>query len=106
MTFRELFRLIDWIMDLPDDMQEAFRTDVFRFEEEKQMPYLSSIERLARKEGLEQGREEGREEGRKAELLDGITEDLDAKFGQRGRRLLPRIRALEDVAALRALRGC
>ncbi len=82
-------------MDLPDDLQEAFRIDVFRFEEEKHMPYLSSIERLARKEGLEEGRREG--------LLEGIALDLNAKFGQRGRRLLPRIRALENLAALRAV---
>jgi hypothetical protein len=92
---RELFRLVDWIMDLPDDLQEAFRTDVSHFEEEMHMPYLSSIERLARKEGLEQGRKEG--------LLEGIALDLDVKFGQNGRRLLPRIGALENVAAVRAL---
>jgi hypothetical protein len=86
-------------MDLPDELQEAFRTDVFHFEEEKHLPNLSSIECLARKEGLEQGRKEGRME----ELLEGIALDLDAKLGQRGRRLLPRIRVLEEMAALRSL---
>jgi hypothetical protein len=100
---RELFRLVDWIMDLPDELQEAFRTDVFHFEEEKHMPYLSSIERLARKEGLQEGLEQGLEQGRKEGLLEGIAQDLDVKFGQRGRRLLPRVRALEEVAALRTL---
>jgi hypothetical protein len=88
---RELFRLVDWIMDLPDDLEEAFRSDVSQFEEEKHMRYLSSIERLARNEGLREG------------LLEGIELGLDVKFGQRGRRLLPRISALDDVATLRAL---
>jgi hypothetical protein len=42
-------------------------------------------------------------QGRKEGLLEGIAQDLDVKFGQRGRRLLPRVRALEEVAALRTL---
>ncbi len=93
---RELFRIIDWIMTLPDDLQDAFRDDVFRYEEEKAMPYISSIERRAIERGLEQGE--------RNTLCEVIGEDLQDKFGQRGRRLLPRIRAIGDVAALRALR--
>lgn len=57
------------------------------------MPYLSSIERNA----LAKGREEGREEG----LLEGIELVLDARFGQSGRRLLSKVRALGDVSELR-----
>jgi len=54
--------------DPPDRLQQflafffpAIAADIF----------LSSIERLARKEGLEQGRREGRKEGRKEGLLEG-----------------------------------
>jgi len=36
---RQLFRLIDWITSLPEDLEEAFRADVFAYEEEKKMPY-------------------------------------------------------------------
>ncbi len=89
---RELFRIIDWIMTLPDDLESAFRDDVFRYEQEKIMPYITSIERLA----IERGQHDT--------LCEVIGEDLQEKFGQRGRRLLPRIRTIEDVAALRALR--
>ena len=42
---RELFRLIDWIMELPQELQEAFRTDAYHFEVQKHMPYITSIER-------------------------------------------------------------
>jgi hypothetical protein len=82
-------------MDLPEALQEAFRTDVFHYEEQKQMRYITSIERLALKEGREEGLREG--------LREGIALDLDAKFGPRARKLLPKVRELQDLTALRAL---
>lgn len=112
---RELFRLVDWIMDLPQDVEEAFRSDLHRFEEEKRMRYVTSIERLARKEGwqegLEKGREEGREEGRekgreeglRAGLQEGIALALVARFGPEARKLLPKVRRKHDPSALRQL---
>jgi predicted transposase YdaD len=92
-----LFRLIDWIMTLPKDLEEAFRTEIHHYEEVINMPYLSSIERWALEEGREEGRKEGLEEG----LLEGILLVLEAKFGRSGRKLLPRIRALGTAAELR-----
>ena len=59
------------------------------------MPYLSSVERLAR--------EEGREEGRETGLQEAIALGLERKFGAAGKKLLPRIRALHDLTQLRAL---
>jgi hypothetical protein len=97
---RDLLRVIDWIMSLPDDLENAFWEDVHRYVEEKGMPYLMSIERLA----IERGRQEGRQEGERKALCEVMGDDLQEKFGQRGRRLLAKIRAIEDVAALRALR--
>jgi len=67
------------------------------------MPYVTSIERLARKEGLEEGRQEGLEEGRQEGLLEAIALDLEIKFRSAGKKLLPRIRALHDIEKLRAL---
>ena len=63
------------MMELPEDLQEAFRNELYQFEEEQQMPYVTSIERMALKKGrrkgvrkavrrVGEGREEGREEGR------------------------------------------
>ena len=97
---RELLRIIDWIMTLPDDLENEFREDLHRYEEEITMPYVTSFERLAK----EEGREEGRQEGERKTLCEVIGDDLQEKFGPRGRRLLPKVRALEDVAALRVLR--
>ncbi len=49
-----LYRFLDWILELPEGLKQGFRDDLKRYEEEKQMPYVTSIERM----GIEQGREE------------------------------------------------
>jgi len=104
---RQLFRVIDWMMTLPTELEQEFRQELAQYEEERHVPYVTSIERLALEEGLERGREEGLERGRqqglKDGLLAGIATALETKFGKAGRKLLPRIRAVGDVAALRSL---
>ena len=65
---RQLFRVIDWIIDLPLELQKEFRMNLNAIEKEKRMPYVTSIERLAREEGIEagiieQGIEQGIEKG-------------------------------------------
>ena len=37
----ELFRFLDWVMVLPQELEERFRTELARFEEETKMPYIS-----------------------------------------------------------------
>src|SRR5205085_12440260 len=47
---RQLFRLIDWIMELPPELPHGFREDIHRFEEEHHMPYVTTIQRLGQEE--------------------------------------------------------
>src|SRR5262249_55157149 len=56
---RELFRLIDWMMDLPEALEASFWQELARFEEEKRMPYITSVERMALREGERKGLLEG-----------------------------------------------
>jgi hypothetical protein len=92
---RELFRLLDWMVQLPQELEQRFREVIDRFEEERRMPYVTSIERLAREQGLEEG-------GRKA-WVEAITQVLETRFGAAGKRLAPKVRALTELDKLQAL---
>jgi len=72
-----LFHFIDWVMQLPTDLDKSFWQQVHEFEKERQMPYISSVERMATQEGLEQGRQEGRQEG----MLLSLLHLLQYRFG-------------------------
>ena len=84
---RELFRVIDWLMVLPPPLARAFRQDVDKIQEEKRMPYVTSIERLARAEGM----------------CEGIETALQIRFGDEGVKLMPEIREIYEEETLRAI---
>ena len=50
-----LFRFIDWLLVLPDDLAKRFRIEQEQIETEKNMRYVTSVERLAKEEGHEEG---------------------------------------------------
>lgn len=58
---RKLFRVLAWMMQLPEDLQLQFRDQLEQYGQEKKMPYITSIERI----GMEKGRKERRKLGRK-----------------------------------------
>jgi hypothetical protein len=41
----DLYRFVDWVLTLPPDLAGAFKTDLIVYEGEKNMPYISEIER-------------------------------------------------------------
>jgi len=51
----ELFRFIDWVLTLPQGLESRFRTELARLEEERHMPYITSIERMGIEQGIQQG---------------------------------------------------
>lgn len=69
-----IFRFLDWVMELPKEMEPKFRKEIERIEEELAMPYVTSIERLGREDGLKEGLKEGLKKGRREGLLEGLKE--------------------------------
>ncbi len=88
---RQLFRLIDWIMRLPPALEGLFWADVQKFEEERRMPYVTSVERMAI------------EKGRRQQQLEDIEHGLRFRFGDEGPKLMPEITHLQDTTILRQI---
>ncbi|MEA2040815.1 MAG: hypothetical protein U9N82_13475 [Thermodesulfobacteriota bacterium] len=59
----DLFRFIDWLMDLPKAHEKLFWEQLARYEEEKKMPYVTSVERIGIEKGMQQGMQQGLLEG-------------------------------------------
>ena len=56
---KELFLFIDWVLTLPEELEEELWEEVNQLEEVKAMPYISSLERIAEKRGIQIGKQEG-----------------------------------------------
>jgi hypothetical protein len=63
-----LYRLVDWLMMLPEDMTKKFTQDLIAYEEEKKMPYVTSAEKI------------GIDKGQLNEAREMVLEALDTKF--------------------------
>lgn len=86
----DLFIMIDWMMHLPQELAGRFWSDLVQLEEERNMRYVTSIERMARDEGMaagmaagmQQGRHQGVQEGRRSGKQQVIMHLLAARFGE------------------------
>jgi hypothetical protein len=111
----QLFKFIDWLMVLPGQLDELYREAFETFEERKNMPYITSIERIGvergikigREEGIEQGIErgieQGLEQGERKGLLTAIELALEIKFGADGVALVPAVRDVASLADLQQI---
>jgi hypothetical protein len=82
---RRLFRFIDWVLELPEPLEERFKADNDALRQEKHVPFLDIYDRTAVQEGL----------------LQGIEVALDLKFGAEGLALMPELREIRDHELLR-----
>jgi len=55
----QLFIIIDWMLQLPSALEPEFVQAVYAIQEEKQMPYVNTIERYEREKAIDEGRHEG-----------------------------------------------
>lgn len=90
-----LFRFIDWIMVLPEELAGSFKTEVRSYEEVQTMRYVTSIERLAKEEGIQQG------------ILQKAREDvikiLQTRFGVVSEPVVEVINGIENMSMLETL---
>ncbi|GAB1540489.1 hypothetical protein NUACC21_31580 [Scytonema sp. NUACC21] len=83
----QLFRLIDWMMALPKELELMFDTEINRYEEEKKMPYITSVERVGM---LKMKRED-------------VIDNLATRFGEVPPEIIAKIENLYDMSVLKQL---
>ncbi|OYD96811.1 transposase [Nostoc sp. 'Peltigera membranacea cyanobiont' 210A] len=88
---RELFRFIDWIMVLPKELALSFKTEVRSYEEADRMRYVTSIERLAKEEGIVENARES------------IITVLETRFGEVPSSIVEVINEIEEPSVLKML---
>ncbi|MDY6902844.1 MAG: cytosolic protein [Cyanobacteriota bacterium] len=84
-----LLAFLDWMLTLPFELEAEFRQDLEQLEQEQGMQYITSFERIARRE----------------ELLGAIELGLELKFGNEGLALMQEISVLDDIERLRAIKS-
>ncbi|MBD2628228.1 transposase [Trichormus variabilis] len=100
---RQLFRFIDWIMVLPEELAISFKTEIRSYEEARKMRYVTSIERLAKQEGIEEGLQEGRQLGVLQTSQDSVIEVLETRFGELPTSIIDKVNNLNDSSVLKTL---
>ena len=56
----ELFRFIDWLLVLPEGVDEQFKSELAEYEAAMSTPYITSIERHTIRQGIQQGIPQGK----------------------------------------------
>jgi hypothetical protein len=56
---RVLLKFIDWLISLPEGLNKQLSKKIEKLEEDYKMPYVTSWERIAKKEGVKIGEEKG-----------------------------------------------
>lgn len=84
----ELFRFLDWVMALPENLEKQFNDFSTQYEEEKGMPYVTSIERFGIEKGiLEQARK-------------SVVDALRTRFKRVPQSLVKMLQSIEDAKLL------
>ena len=60
----ELFRFLDWLLILPEELEQKLEDEIEEYERGNCMPYVTHIERRGIQQGIQQGLKKGREEGK------------------------------------------
>ena len=101
----DLFGVIDWMMRLPEALEQQLWQEIEILEENENMQYVTSVERMGIAKGMAKGKQEGLQEGKQEGKQEGLQEGeakmlglmLDHRFGELSDAVLNRLKdASED----------
>lgn len=73
----DLFGVIDWLMRLPNELEQRLLQEVYTLERNVTMPYVTSAERF----GIEKGRQQGLQQGLQQGEVALLQRQLSRRFG-------------------------
>jgi len=87
-----LLRFIDWIMDIPKDLEPLFNQKIEKYEKETKMYYITQMQKPSFELGIKEGEKVGEIKGY-AKMLSIL---IAKQFNSQVRRELPRLRKLKS----------
>jgi hypothetical protein len=86
-----LFKFIDWLMSLPTELEQEFQQELNQYEEEKRMPYITSVERMGMEKGMIQ------------KARESVIDALEIRFENVPSELVDEISQIQDTSLLKNL---
>jgi predicted transposase YdaD len=77
--------------------------ELTEYEEQKRMPYITSIERIGRRQGRQEGRMDGPQEGQLLAARDAVRLVLEARFSQVPACIIERLARIQTLDRLELL---
>lgn len=84
---QEMFRLIEWMMVLPEALEGSFREELRLYQEERRMPYITGFER----------------DGMVKNARESVIEVLETRFEVVPKELSDRLNQIKNIALLKQL---
>ena len=92
-----LFHFIDWLMRLPEEIEESFWAEMRQYEEDKKMEYVTSVERIGIKKGIQQGMQQGILQNAREAVID----ILELRFDVVPESIINRLNKIYDPSILK-----
>lgn len=97
----DLFSVIDWMMQVPPELQKQLWHRIEQLERKRRMPYMTSIERIGLERGIQKGLQKGLEQGMQRGEATVLLRQLAKRFGPLSEALRTRV----NEATLEELEG-
>ncbi|WNV05375.1 hypothetical protein RP726_02930 [Candidatus Methylospira mobilis] len=77
----DLFTVLDWMMKLPEELEQQLWHEIEAIDEKEKMRYVTSVERIGIAKGLQKGLLKGRREGRQEGETRLLKKQPERRFG-------------------------
>ena len=103
-----LYRFIDWIMVLPEELNRKLHNEIIKYEEGKNMPHITTAEKIGMEKGIQQGVQQGIQQGVQQGMLEeareAVIDNLEMRFDVVPQSIIKIINGIDDISILKSLR--